>query len=78
MKCAIDRAGALLACAGQRSSTAVLPKGLMNSRRLMGFISLAENHLRKSLIRFSSESYAPHREQKSRTDVRFVPKADGD
>jgi hypothetical protein len=25
--------------------TAVLPKGLMNSRRLMGFISLAENHL---------------------------------
>src|SRR5262249_49579332 len=33
----------------------------MNSRRLMGFTPLAENHLRKSLIRSSSESYAPHR-----------------
>src|SRR5262249_37087025 len=31
----------------------------MSSRRLMGFTPLAENHLRESLIRFSSESYAP-------------------
>jgi len=27
----------------------MLPKGLMNSRRLMGFISLAENHRPESL-----------------------------
>src|SRR5215469_3374968 len=31
----------------------------MNSRRLMGFTPVAENHLRVSLIRSSSESYAP-------------------
>jgi hypothetical protein len=34
---------------------------VMNSRRLTGFSPLAENHLRESLIRPSSESYAPHR-----------------
>jgi hypothetical protein len=32
----------------------------MNSRRLMGFMSLAENHPATSLLRFPSESYAPH------------------
>jgi hypothetical protein len=31
----------------------------MNSRRLMGFTPLAENHLRESLIRSASEGYAP-------------------
>jgi hypothetical protein len=41
-------------------ATTVLLKSLMNSRRLMGFTPLAENHLRKSLIRSSSESYVPH------------------
>jgi len=29
-----------------------------------GIYSLAENHLRESLIRSSSESYAPHRSRK--------------
>jgi hypothetical protein len=38
-------------------ATTVVLKSLMNSRRLMGFTPLAENHLRKSLIRSSSESY---------------------
>src|SRR6516164_6460445 len=38
---------------------AVLPTWLRNSRRRMGLIPLTENHLRKSLIRSSSESYAP-------------------
>jgi len=33
----------------------------MNSRRLMGFTSPAENHLLESLIRSSGDSYAPHR-----------------
>ena len=33
----------------------------MNSRRLMGFISLAENHLLASLIRTWSDSHVPHR-----------------
>jgi hypothetical protein len=51
----------------------MLPKSLMNSRRLMGFTPLAENHLRESLIRSSSESYAPRRIP---ADVRFVPKAE--
>jgi len=37
----------------------VLLTSLMNSRRLMGFTPVAENHLRVSLIRSSSESYAP-------------------
>src|SRR6516225_10626914 len=41
-------------------ATTGLLKSLMNSRRLMGFTPLAENHLRKSLIRSSSESYVPH------------------
>jgi len=40
--------------------TTVLLKSLMNSRRLMGFTPLAENHLRESLIRSASESYATH------------------
>jgi hypothetical protein len=40
--------------------TTVLLKSLMNSCRLMGFSPQAENHLCKSLIRSSSESYAPH------------------
>jgi hypothetical protein len=35
----------------------------MNSRRLMGFIPLAENHHRKNLIRPLSESYPPNRRQ---------------
>src|SRR6516165_2111495 len=56
--------------------TTALLKSLMNSRRLMGFTPLAENHLRKSLIRSSSESYAPHRSKKSCTDVRYGSKAD--
>jgi hypothetical protein len=38
----------------------VLLKSVMNSRRLMGFTPVAENHLPVSLIRFWCESYAPH------------------
>jgi len=55
--------GSLPACACATSSypTAVLPRGLMNSRRLMGLISLAEIHLLESLIRSSNESYTLHR-----------------
>jgi hypothetical protein len=41
-----------------RAVTTVLLKSLMNSRRLMGFTPVAEN-LPESLIRSSSESYAP-------------------
>jgi hypothetical protein len=33
----------------------------MNSRRLMGFTPLAENHLPESLIRLPRERYALHR-----------------
>jgi hypothetical protein len=46
----------------------VLLKSLMNSRRLMGFTPLAENHLRESLIRSSSGSYAAS-QQNRRADV---------
>jgi hypothetical protein len=55
--------GFALCCARAVSgpATAVLLQSLMNSRRLMGFTPLAENHLHKSLIRSSGESYAPHR-----------------
>src|SRR6516165_8152160 len=42
-------------------ATTVLLKSLMNSRRLMGFTPLAENHLRASLIRTWSDGHAPHR-----------------
>src|SRR5262249_16108928 len=45
-------------------ATTVLPKSLMNSRRLMGFSPLAENHLHESLIRSSGGSYAPHRSRR--------------
>src|SRR6516165_793783 len=41
-------------------ATTVLLKRLMNSRRLMGSTPLAENRLRESLIRSSSEGYALH------------------
>jgi hypothetical protein len=51
-------------------------KSLMNSRRLMGFISLAENHLSESLVRCSSESYCTALQQKKRTAVRYGSKAD--
>jgi len=43
----------------------VLLKSLMNSRRLMGFTPLAENHLRASLIRTWSDGHAPHRSMSS-------------
>jgi len=46
-------------------ATTLLLKGLMNSRRLMGFTPLAENHLRKNLMRFSSDGYAPYRSKSS-------------
>jgi hypothetical protein len=46
-------------------ATTVLLKSLMNSRRLMGFTPLAENHLRASLIRTWSDGHAPHRSMSS-------------
>jgi hypothetical protein len=39
----------------------VAKKKLMKSRRLLGFIFLAEIHLVKSITRSSSESYGPSR-----------------
>jgi hypothetical protein len=54
-------AGRCCARAVSGHPTTTLPKNLMNSRRLMGSIALAENHLRESLIRSSTESHAPHR-----------------
>jgi hypothetical protein len=57
---------ALFAVRAVSGQTAVLPIRLMNSRRLMGFTPVAENHLRESLIRSSNESYAAHRSKTGR------------
>jgi hypothetical protein len=57
--------------------TGMLPKSLMNSRRLMGFTPLAESYLRESLIRPSSESYAPRRILRPEISMSALPpKAD--
>jgi len=58
-----DELAPMVGCCARAVSghvTTVLLKSLMNSRRLMGFTPLAENHLRESLIRSASESYATH------------------
>jgi hypothetical protein len=46
-------------CAASGHAITVRLKSLMNSRRLMGFTPVAENHLPESLLRSFSES-APH------------------
>ena len=67
MSCSETRfSAALFAVRAVSGQTAVLPIRLMNSRRLMGFTPVAENHLRESLIRSSNESYAAHRSKTGR------------
>jgi hypothetical protein len=70
------KGGALLVMRARRSSYCGLPKGLMHSRRLMGFTPWPRTTFLKSLVRCSSESYCTALQQKKRTHVRFGSKAD--